>query len=232
MISEPSVFTPVQETPSTTPVTTLPPLSVSTIPPVPHQTIAPIHAPPIITNASTITTVVPKSDALWSVQLRVTKFKKDVSELKKIDHSAEALATLKLQVPTVIDNYLTLIVDLEQESEKSPLEIHKIKMEQAEKQKMPRTKESESAKKPSTTKETSKGKAPSKGSKTGKYAPAKEPVKEPIVEVVMDDVVNIAGEHVVRDDDQPQDTSKPITDKTLNPEWFKQPSRPPTHDSE
>ncbi|GJW04108.1 hypothetical protein Tco_1562964, partial [Tanacetum coccineum] len=66
-----------------------------------------------------------------------------------------------------------------------------------------RTKESESSKKPSSTKETPKGKALTKGSKTGKSASAKEPDEEPIAEVVMDD----AGENVIRDDDQPQDTS-------------------------
>ncbi|GKD02980.1 hypothetical protein Tco_1177954, partial [Tanacetum coccineum] len=59
------------------------------------------------------------------------------------------------------------------------------------------TKESESSKKPSTTKEAPKGKAPSKGSKTGKFASAKEPVEEPIVEVAMDDAVNTADEDVV-----------------------------------
>ncbi|GJY41501.1 hypothetical protein Tco_0428771 [Tanacetum coccineum] len=99
---------------------------------------------------------------------------------------------------------------------------------QGKKIKSRRTKESDSSKKPSFTKETPKGKAPSKGSKTGKSASAKEPVKEPIIEVVMDDV----GEDVVRDDDQPQDTSKPKTAKTSNPEWFKQPPRPPTPDLE
>ncbi|GKB98539.1 hypothetical protein Tco_0984676 [Tanacetum coccineum] len=91
-----------------------------------------------------------------------------------------------------------------------------------------RTKESESSKKPSSTKETIKGKAPTKGSKTGKFASAKEPVEEPIVEVVMDD----AGDDVVRDDNQPQDTSEPKTRKTSNPEWFKKPPRPPTPDPE
>ncbi|GKG38449.1 hypothetical protein Tco_0460161, partial [Tanacetum coccineum] len=59
-----------------------------------------------------------------------------------------------------------------------------------------RTKETESLNKPSTTKETPKGKALTKGSKTGKFASAKEPVEEPIAEVVIDDVV--------RNDDQPQ----------------------------
>ncbi|GKE19588.1 hypothetical protein Tco_1427165 [Tanacetum coccineum] len=71
------------------------------------------------------------------------------------------------------------------------------------KKKRRRTKESESSKKPSTTKETP---------------------KEPNAKVVMDD----AGKDVVRYNDQPQDTSEPKTAKTLNPEWFTQPPRPPT----
>ncbi|GKD07620.1 hypothetical protein Tco_1187305 [Tanacetum coccineum] len=86
--------------------------------------------------------------------------------------------------------------------------------------------------KPSTTKETSKGKAPSKSSKTSKSASAKEPVEEPIAEVVMDDAFNTTGEDVVRDDDQPQDTLEPNTNKTLNQDWFKKPPRPPTPDPE
>ncbi|GKA42072.1 hypothetical protein Tco_0734732 [Tanacetum coccineum] len=91
-----------------------------------------------------------------------------------------------------------------------------------------RTKESESSKKPSFTKETPKGKAPTKGSKTGKCASAKEPVEEPIAEVVMDD----AGDDVVHDDNQPQETLEPKTRNTPNPEWFKKPLRPPTPDLE
>nr|GEV74334.1 hypothetical protein [Tanacetum cinerariifolium] len=71
---------------------------------------------------------------------------------------------------------------------------------EGKKTKSRRTKESKSSKKPSTTKEASRGKAPSKSSKTGKFASAKEPVEEPITVVVMDDVVNTAGEDVVRDD--------------------------------
>nr|GEU39632.1 putative mitochondrial protein [Tanacetum cinerariifolium] len=99
-------FVQVQETPLVAHVTTLPPLSVSTIPHVPHQTTASIPTPPITNDASTITTTIPEFDALYAIQLRVAKLEKDVSELKKIDHSAEALATLKLQVPTVVDNIL------------------------------------------------------------------------------------------------------------------------------
>ncbi|GJR19280.1 hypothetical protein Tco_0967807 [Tanacetum coccineum] len=70
---------------------------------------------------------------------------------------------------------------------------------QGKKTKRIRTKESESSKKPSTTKETPKGKAPSIGSKTGKYASVKEPVKEPIDEVVMDDAVNTTSEDVFKE---------------------------------
>nr|GEX56298.1 retrovirus-related Pol polyprotein from transposon TNT 1-94 [Tanacetum cinerariifolium] len=213
----------------------------------------------------------------------------DVSELKKIDHSAKALAALKSQVPTVIDNYLRTKLDDS---------LYKIKKEQTEKQKMPkytikstdkvalkeydqkalstrpsliedeismdkgvadivknykrqhdddydddedpsagsnqgkktkrrRTKESESVKKPSTTKETSKGKAPSKCSKTDKSTTTKELVEEPIAEVVMEDSVNSAAEDVVCDDDQPQDTSIPKIDKTLKHDWFKKPTPDP-----
>ncbi|GJS07968.1 hypothetical protein Tco_0364764 [Tanacetum coccineum] len=97
---------------------------------------------------------------------------------------------------------------------------------QGKKTKRRRKKESESSKKPSSTKETLKGQALTKGSKTGKSASAKETVEGPIAKVVMDD----ARDDVAHDDNQPQDTSEPKTRKTLNPDWFKQPPRPPTPD--
>ncbi|GJW86445.1 hypothetical protein Tco_0161785 [Tanacetum coccineum] len=50
-----------------------------------------------------------------------------------------------------------------------------------------RTRESESAKNPSTTKESSMDKEPNVGSKTGKSAPAKVPVEEPTDEVIIDE---------------------------------------------
>ncbi|GKB54878.1 hypothetical protein Tco_0905631 [Tanacetum coccineum] len=71
VISEPSVLTPKQETPSVAPITTQPPLSFSTISP-----------------------------------LRVAKLEKDMSELKKINHSAKTIVTLKSQVSTIVDDYL------------------------------------------------------------------------------------------------------------------------------
>ncbi|GJZ05100.1 hypothetical protein Tco_0538375 [Tanacetum coccineum] len=90
-------------------------------------------------------------------------------------------------------------------------------LNQGKKTKRGRTKESESSKKPSFTKETSKGKAQTEGSKTSKSASAKELVEEPIAEVIMDD----AGDDVAHDDNPPQDTSEHKTRKTLNPDWFK-----------
>ncbi|GKB70386.1 hypothetical protein Tco_0931798 [Tanacetum coccineum] len=89
-----------------------------------------------------IITTLPPPSVSTTPLLRVAKLEKDVSELKKIDLSTEALTALKTQVPSVVDNYLgsklpknqTPTVNLEQKSEKSPSEILKIK--QAEKQKM------------------------------------------------------------------------------------------------
>ncbi|GJT47382.1 hypothetical protein Tco_0956097 [Tanacetum coccineum] len=247
VIFEPSDLTPVQEAPSAAPVTTLRPPSVSTIPPAPlQQTTAPIHSPPITTDAPTITTVIYKFDALSAVQLRVAKLEKDVFALKKIDHSAKALATLKSQVPTIVEQYLGSKIGDDLQKDENAMDegvANTVKDQkrnhvddddedplagpnQGKKIKRRRTKESESFKKPSTTKETPKAKALSKGSKTSKSASAKEPVKEQIAEVVMDD----AGEDMVHDYNQPHDTYEPKTAKTPNPEWFKQPLRPPTPD--
>ncbi|GJT61320.1 hypothetical protein Tco_1004853 [Tanacetum coccineum] len=106
VISEPSVLTPVQESPSKATITTLPPPSISTTPFVPQQTTTSIPTPTITTDAPTITTAVLESEALFAVQLRVAKLEKRF--------------------------------DLEQESEKTPSNILKIKKEQAEKQKMPK----------------------------------------------------------------------------------------------
>ncbi|GKE97257.1 hypothetical protein Tco_1582112 [Tanacetum coccineum] len=107
MILETTTLPYIPEIPTKTLISTAlsPPYATPTILIV-QQTKTLIHTPPIITKAPTITTIVPESDALSAVQLRVAKLEKDMSELKKIDHSAETLATLKSQVPTVIDNYL------------------------------------------------------------------------------------------------------------------------------
>ncbi|GJT96273.1 hypothetical protein Tco_1091791 [Tanacetum coccineum] len=106
LIFEPSVLTPVQEYPLKAIITALPPLSVFTTPSVPQQTTTLIPTPTITTDALIITTVISESNALSAVQLRVAKLEKDMSDLKKIDLFTEALAALKTQVLSVVDNYL------------------------------------------------------------------------------------------------------------------------------
>ncbi|GJW19624.1 retrovirus-related pol polyprotein from transposon TNT 1-94 [Tanacetum coccineum] len=95
VISEPTVLTPVQESPSIATITILPPLSVSTTPLVPQQTTTLIPIPTITTDALTITTAASESSVLSVVQLRVAKLEKDMSDLTKIDLSAEDLTILK-----------------------------------------------------------------------------------------------------------------------------------------
>ncbi|GJT75603.1 hypothetical protein Tco_1042328 [Tanacetum coccineum] len=107
-----------------------------------------------------ITTTLPEITPFIALQLRVAKLEQDMSEVKKTDHSAAALASIKSQVPTVVDKYLGTKLDdallriLErhtadliekyfvlpgpesiknQESKKSPKEIIRIKREQGEK---------------------------------------------------------------------------------------------------
>ncbi|GKC88756.1 hypothetical protein Tco_1149405, partial [Tanacetum coccineum] len=102
--------------------TTLPP-----IPEIPTENLVSISlSPPHVTPTILI--------------LRVAKLEKDVSELKKIDHSAEALAFLKSQVPTVVEHIILdpKLVMIFKKSKKSASDIRKIKKEQAEKQKMPK----------------------------------------------------------------------------------------------
>ncbi|GJV02273.1 hypothetical protein Tco_1335842 [Tanacetum coccineum] len=153
--------------------------SDSTIPDLSHQTvtstppvIAPVidfsspkpssqvTTPPITTEATSITITLPEITTFIALQLRVAKLEQDMSEVKKTDHSAAALASIKSQVPTVVDKYLGTKLDdallriLErhtadliekysvlpgpesiknQESKKSPKEIIRIKREQGEK---------------------------------------------------------------------------------------------------
>ncbi|GKA80562.1 hypothetical protein Tco_0787254, partial [Tanacetum coccineum] len=86
-----------------------------------------------------------------------------------------------------------------------------------------RTRESDSAKKPSTTKESSKGKDPKVGSKTGKSAPAKDPVEEPTDKVMVDEQstedIPISDEGHVSDPEDNDNAHMPkIPDTTT---WFR-----------
>ncbi|GJZ82045.1 hypothetical protein Tco_0647039, partial [Tanacetum coccineum] len=118
-----------------------------------------VTPPPINTEATTITTSLPEITPFIALQLRVARLEQEMSEVKKTDHSADVLASIRSQVPTAVDKYLGTKLDdallkvLErhtadliekysvlpgpesiqnQESEKSPKEIIRIKKEQGE----------------------------------------------------------------------------------------------------
>nr|GEW34227.1 hypothetical protein [Tanacetum cinerariifolium] len=209
----------VEDFEKATPATTLPHLSISTIPPAPlKQTTAPIHPPPITTDSPIITSIVPNSDALSVVQLRVAKLEKDEQaekhKMPKYTIKSTDKAALKESFDrdeNVINKGVADTVkdhkrkhDDDDDDDDNDDENPPVGPNQGKKIKRSRTKESKSSKKPSTTKETPKDKAPSKGSKTSKSVSTKEPVEELNFE----------------------------TAKTSNPEWFTQPPRPPTLDLE
>ncbi|GJS66283.1 hypothetical protein Tco_0680847 [Tanacetum coccineum] len=95
-------------------------------------------------------------------------------------------------------------------------------LDDGKKTKRRRTKESESSKKTSTTKETSKGNAPTKGSEFEKFVDAEESIAKPTKEVIMD----ASNDDVVNDAYQPQNDLAPKHN------WFTQPPRLPTLDPE
>nr|GEX49914.1 hypothetical protein [Tanacetum cinerariifolium] len=135
VIYEPSLLTLIPETPLVATATTLlPHPSVSTIPPILLQTTTPIPTPPITTKAPTITTVVSKFDAFIVVQLRVVKLEKDVLHR----HTADLIQKYFVKPAPKPSKIQTPTIDLKPDSEKSASEVHNIKKEQAEKQKMPK----------------------------------------------------------------------------------------------
>ncbi|GKC01945.1 hypothetical protein Tco_0993555, partial [Tanacetum coccineum] len=64
-------------------------------------------------NSSTtiITTSLPEITPFIALQLRVARLEQEMSEVKKTDHSADVLASIKSQVPTVVDKYLGTKLD-------------------------------------------------------------------------------------------------------------------------
>ncbi|GJR10046.1 hypothetical protein Tco_0792698 [Tanacetum coccineum] len=70
-----------------------------------------VTPPPINTEATTITTSLPEITPFIALQLRVARLEQEMSEVKKTDHSADVLASIKSQVPTVVDEYLGTKLD-------------------------------------------------------------------------------------------------------------------------
>nr|GEV30865.1 hypothetical protein [Tanacetum cinerariifolium] len=126
----------------------LPPPIVSTISSV-QQQITPIPTPPITTIAPSVTTTFP--DPLLAIIQRVSELKKDVKELKQVDHSLVILAIIRSHVPLAVNEYLGSSLEdalqkilqkhtkelIQQSSQKDVYEIIKIKQVHATKEKMP-----------------------------------------------------------------------------------------------
>ncbi|GJU25875.1 retrovirus-related pol polyprotein from transposon TNT 1-94 [Tanacetum coccineum] len=58
-----------------------------------------------------IITSTPLITPFIALQLRVARLEQEISEVKKTDHSADVLASIKSQVPTVVDKYLGTKLD-------------------------------------------------------------------------------------------------------------------------
>ncbi|GJU71219.1 hypothetical protein Tco_1262624 [Tanacetum coccineum] len=70
-----------------------------------------VTPPPINTEATTITTSLPEITPFIALQLRVARLEQEMSEVKKTDHSADVLASIRSQVPTAVDKYLGTKLD-------------------------------------------------------------------------------------------------------------------------
>ncbi|GJZ81448.1 hypothetical protein Tco_0646442 [Tanacetum coccineum] len=183
----------------------------------------PIPTPPITTEVPSIITDLLEITTLTAIQLRVANLEQDYLGSKLDDtlhkvlqrHAADLIQ--KYSVQPVLES------SKKQESEKSPEEILKIKREQAEKQQTPKPVSRHQTRRPDLTKR-----------RRPKCRSVKKPstlLKEPL-KVIMDEATNTKGEDVVLNDDQPQDSSAPKTNKTDRQTWFEQPPRPPTPDPE
>ncbi|GJQ94781.1 hypothetical protein Tco_0005920 [Tanacetum coccineum] len=153
--SDSTILDPSHQTVTSTPLVIAPVIDL--LSPKPSSQVT---TPPITTEATSITITLPKITPFIALQLRVAKLEQDMSEVKKTDHSAAALASIKSQFPTVVDKYLGTKLDdallrilkrhtadliekysvlpgpesiKNQESKKSPKEIIRIKKEQGEK---------------------------------------------------------------------------------------------------
>ncbi|GJX30495.1 hypothetical protein Tco_0238574 [Tanacetum coccineum] len=104
--SDSTIPDPSHQTVTSPPLVIAPVIDFSS--PKPSSQVTP---PPINTEATFITTTLPEITPFIALQLRVAKLEQDMSEVKKTDHSAVVLASIKSQVPTVIDKYLGTKLD-------------------------------------------------------------------------------------------------------------------------
>ncbi|GJS44931.1 hypothetical protein Tco_0595052 [Tanacetum coccineum] len=136
MISKPIVLTPIQESHSKTTITTIPPPSVSTTPP--------LRVAKLEKDVFNLKKIDLSTEDLAAFKKKVSSVVDNYlgskvgdvfqKELKK--HITDLIRKYSLQQIPELPKKQTPTVDLEQELEKTPSEILKIKKEQAEKQKM------------------------------------------------------------------------------------------------
>ncbi|GKG38352.1 hypothetical protein Tco_0460064, partial [Tanacetum coccineum] len=88
--SDSTIPDPSHQTVTSTPPVIAPFIDVSSI--KPSSLVSP---PPINTEATTITTSLPKITSFIALQLRVARLEQKMSEVKKTDHSADVLASIK-----------------------------------------------------------------------------------------------------------------------------------------
>ncbi|GJX30392.1 hypothetical protein Tco_0238471 [Tanacetum coccineum] len=71
-----------------------------------------VTPPPINTEATTQAhSSLPENHSIHRLQLRVARLEQEMSEVKKTDHSADVLASIRSQVPTAVDKYLGTKLD-------------------------------------------------------------------------------------------------------------------------
>ncbi|GKB91756.1 hypothetical protein Tco_0964028 [Tanacetum coccineum] len=70
-----------------------------------------IGKPKYIILATTSTPLLQESETLIAIHLRVSDVKKEVKELKNVDHSSTLLATIQSEVPTAIKEYIGTSLD-------------------------------------------------------------------------------------------------------------------------
>nr|GEX80570.1 hypothetical protein [Tanacetum cinerariifolium] len=242
VIFKPSILTPIPETPSVSPATTLlPPPFVSIIPHVQQLSITPILTPPITTEAPKITTI---PDPLHVVIQRrhteelIQKYPQQINYKEMIEESVQAniINKVKNQLPMLLPkidkshSYLTLdkhqdlydalfnSLSLDDVIASGQADLEKVLRKRDGDDKDPSARPNQGTK---TKRRRTKESEPSKKSSTFKES------SKAIFEMASDDIEQTIDD-AVNDANQPHDDSTQSKDTYSKIDWLKQPLRPPT----
>nr|GEV39915.1 hypothetical protein [Tanacetum cinerariifolium] len=179
----------------------------------------------------TSTTVVPDSETLAALQLRVTDLEKDVKKLKDVDNFTKLISTIKSKVPNAVKEYLGSSMDdalhkelLKKLKKRKPNDSNKDKgpfagLDRGLKRQITR-KHTQKSKKAKST-ESSKGTSKSQPKSTSRSSQAEETV--------------FMGEDTQGPQNLGEDTGNTDEPPVVNvdpKDWFKKPERRPTLDPE